>query len=56
MAEWVRTSLGKSVRIFKSSFLQPLLKVCQGYKLQREIVEAALRDDNCKDVKLEDQK
>ncbi|KAG2680893.1 hypothetical protein I3843_11G119700 [Carya illinoinensis] len=27
--EWDRTSLGKSVRFFRSSFLQPLLKACK---------------------------
>ncbi|XP_059443736.1 uncharacterized protein LOC132175726 [Corylus avellana] len=28
-AEWDRTSLGKSIRFFRSSFLQPLLKSCK---------------------------
>ncbi|KAK9202803.1 hypothetical protein WN943_013055 [Citrus x changshan-huyou] len=37
VAEWEKTSLGKSIRFFRSSFLQPLLKSCKeemesGYK------------------------
>ena len=31
LAEWERTSLGKSVKFFRLSFLQPLLKSCKVY-------------------------
>lgn len=29
LADWDRTSLGKSIRFFRTSFLQPLLKSCK---------------------------